>query len=339
MADENELEPGTPENVAIAPATPGEKLRAAREARGFSLADVATRTRIAQRQLEAIERDDYEALPGVPYAIGFSRAFARAVELDEVAIAAEVRRAVSASDLGANRYEAYEPADPARVPSRTLAWTLAAVVILVVGAYAIWRTQILTPPTGEQIAEEQAPAAAPARAPAGAAATPAAQPVVFTAVDDVWLRIYDEAGERLKDGLLKKGERFVLPPNARNPMILTGRPQALVINVGDKTIPPLGDPDRTIADVPVSAGALLARLSAAPATTPSAGAGGTASALSAPSKRPSAPRPARQDAPADSGATTSGASVTNPAASNPAPAASTPSAATPAPAATSSSGN
>jgi hypothetical protein len=98
------------------------------------------------------------------------------------------------------------------------------------------------------------------------------QTVVFTANDDVWLRIYDEAGERLKDGLMKKGESFTLPANARNPMILTGRPQALTVSVGGKPVAPLGAPDRTISDVPVSAAALLAR--AAPAavspTTPSA---------------------------------------------------------------------
>ena len=76
MAEQPELESG-----AVAPdvqsSTPGAKLRAAREAQGLSMQDVATRTRIAQRQLEAIERDDYSALPGIPYAVGFARAYAR----------------------------------------------------------------------------------------------------------------------------------------------------------------------------------------------------------------------------------------------------------------------
>ncbi|EPR17521.1 helix-turn-helix domain-containing protein [Sphingobium indicum] len=263
MAEEPELESGAaPERQ---PDTPGARLRAAREAQGLSIQDVATRTRIAQRQLEAIERDDYAALPGIPYAVGFARAYARAIDVDEVAIAADVRSAVHNSDLGSNRYEAFEPADPARVPSRALAWTAAAIVVLLVAGFAVWRTQVMTPPTGEEIAAQQAAPAPAATKPAAGArpAAPVVQTVVFTANDDVWLRIYDETGERLKDGLMKKGESFTLPANARNPMILTGRPQALAVTVGGKPIAPLGPPDRTIADVPVNAEALLAR--AAPA--------------------------------------------------------------------------
>ncbi|HWV12473.1 MAG TPA: helix-turn-helix transcriptional regulator, partial [Sphingobium sp.] len=144
MAEQPELDSGAQASDEQS-STPGAKLRAAREAQGLSMQDVATRTRIAQRQLEAIERDDYSALPGIPYAVGFARAYARAVDLDEVAIAADVRHAVHNSELGANRYEAFEPADPARVPSRVLAWTAAAIVIVLVAGFTIWRTQMLTP--------------------------------------------------------------------------------------------------------------------------------------------------------------------------------------------------
>lgn len=272
MADETDVETGANGAPEMQPGTPGAKLRAGREAIGLSLSDVATRTRIAQRQLEAVERDDYAALPGIPYAVGFARAYARAIDMDDVAIAADVRRAVHESDMGANRYEAFEPVDPTRVPSRALAWTAAIIVVVLVAGFTIWRTQMFTAPTGEEIAaqEQVGPAAARPAGPVQVAA-PAAQPVVFTAIDDVWLRIYDEAGERLKDGLMKKGESFTLPANARNPMILTGRPQALSVTVGGKAVPPLGAPDRTIADVAVSAQALLARgNSAAPAASPAA---------------------------------------------------------------------
>lgn len=283
MADELNVEGGAANAPEMQPNTPGGKLRAGREALGLSLPDIATRTRIAQRQLEAIERDDYTALPGIPYAVGFARAYARAIDMDDVAIAADVRRAVHDSDMGANRYEAFEPVDPARVPSRALAWTAAIIVVLLIAGFTIWRTQMFTAPTGDEIAR-QGQVAPVAIRPAGTIAPvpPAAQPVVFTAVDDVWLRIYDEAGERLKDGLMKKGEIFALPATARNPMILTGRPQALSVTVGGKAVAPLGAPDRTIADVPVNAEALLARGAAAG----SAPATGSAPAAASPSTRP-----------------------------------------------------
>lgn len=288
MAEQPEMETDLA-GTETQPDTAGAKLRAAREAQGLSVQDVATRTRIAQRQLEAIERDDYSALPGIPYAVGFARAYARAVGLDEVAIAADVRNAVHNSELGSNRYETFEPADPARVPSRALAWTAAAIVIILVAGFTIWRTQLLTPPTEQEMAAQQAaPAAAPRPAPSARPAAPVVQTVVFTANDDVWLRIYDETGERLKDGLMKKGESFTLPANARNPMILTGRPQALAVTVGGKPVAPLGSPDRTISDVPVSAEALLAR------AAPAAPAGSPAPATQAP------PQPAAPASPAAS---------------------------------------
>lgn len=289
MAEDTEFDTGATSLAEAQPATPGAKLRAAREAQGLSIQDVASRTRIAQRQLEAVERDDYAALPGIPYAVGFARAYARAVDMDEVAIAADVRHAVHNSDIGANRYEAFEPVDPARVPPRRLAWVALAIVLILVAGYAVWRTQALTPPTGEEIARDES-RPVPARTVGTPAPTPpAAQPVVFTAVDDVWLRIYDEAGERLKDGLMKKGESFTLPATAKGPMILTGRPQALSVTVGGKAIAALGPADRTIADVPVNAEALLAR-GAAGATPPAAGTPAPA-ATRAPSSATPAPAP------------------------------------------------
>ena len=58
---------------------------------------------------------------------------------------------------------------------------------------------------------------------------------------------------------MKAGESFAVPADANKPMIVTGRPQALQVTVGGKPVAPLGEPDRTIADVGVSAAALLAR--------------------------------------------------------------------------------
>ncbi|RVT41767.1 helix-turn-helix domain-containing protein [Sphingobium algorifonticola] len=256
---------------------PGDVLRRAREAQGLSLQDVATRTRIPVRQLQLIEDHDYAALPGVPYAIGFARAYARAIDADEIAVAAAVRRELVEADvINAPRYEMFEPADPARVPPRTLAWTTLILALILVGGYTVWRTQMYTPPTDAQV--EQA-ADAPSAAPRSAAPTnrpapaPTQGPVVLTATDEVWLRIYDGAGERLLEKQMAKGETFTVPANANNPMILTGRPNALAVTVGGRTVAPLGPPERTIADVPISAAALLARPAPGSAASAPASAG------------------------------------------------------------------
>jgi len=255
---------------------PGTILRRAREAHGMSLADVAEVTRIAQRQLDAIERSDFGSLPGTPYAVGFARAYARAVGADEVEIARGVREELGA--LGeVDRYEAFEPIDPARIPPRRLAWVAAAIAILLAVAYGVWRTQFFTASTDEEISDLNNRATAaqpPAASPAVAEPAASAGPVVLTAISDVWLRIYDQAGERLFEKQMAKGESFTVPPEANNPMILTGRPDALSVTVGGKPVAPLGPPEKTISDVPVSAGALLSRpaadAAAAPAATPAA---------------------------------------------------------------------
>lgn len=250
---------------------PGDKLRLAREAMNASIDDIAARTRVPVRLLTALEKGDYKALPGSTYAIGFSRAYARAVGLDEVQIAREVRAELEAQDaIAGSRYEAFEPADPARVPPRYLAWTAIALALVLAVGYGIWRTQFFTVPTDEEIAETQvAEVPRPAPASPGTAAAPIPPPapagdVVLAATDTVWLRVYEEGGERLFEKEMAAGESFTVPSEANNPLILTGRPQALRVTVGGREVAPLGPPDRTIADVPISAAALNARAKPAP---------------------------------------------------------------------------
>ena len=75
-------------------------------------------------------------------------------------------------------------------------------------------------------------------------------------------------GERLLEKRLARDERYVLPADASDPRINTGRPDALAITVGGKSVPPLADTPVTISRVPVSAAALLARSAPTPTPTP-----------------------------------------------------------------------
>jgi cytoskeletal protein RodZ len=135
--------------VEAEPMTVGEELKAARARMGMSLADLAAETRVPMRHLESIERSEFSALPGHTYTVGFVRSYARAVALDDIAIVNALRSELSSG--GHERYEAplqnYDPADPARVPSKTLAWTAAAVAALVLVAYLIFRSYALAPTT------------------------------------------------------------------------------------------------------------------------------------------------------------------------------------------------
>lgn len=60
----------------------GEKLRAARLAKGFTLDDIQQSTKIQKRYLNAIESGDFEQLPGDFYVRAFTKQFAQAVDLD-----------------------------------------------------------------------------------------------------------------------------------------------------------------------------------------------------------------------------------------------------------------
>ena len=69
----------------------GTRLAAARERRGWSINEVASRVRLSPKQVSALERMAVEELPGPVFVRGFLRTYAREVGLD----AAEVRSASS----------------------------------------------------------------------------------------------------------------------------------------------------------------------------------------------------------------------------------------------------
>ncbi|MGJ3626299.1 helix-turn-helix domain-containing protein [Sphingomonas sp. MMS24-JH45] len=94
--------------------TVGARLRAAREAQGMSMADLAQRTRVTQRFLEAIEDDRLDLLPSSTYASGFARAMARAVGLDQAEIGRDIRAAIARGGGPVRQHHIEEIADPSR---------------------------------------------------------------------------------------------------------------------------------------------------------------------------------------------------------------------------------
>jgi cytoskeletal protein RodZ len=114
----------------------GGTLRAARERKGRTLADVAAATKIAVRVLESLERDDISKLPGGIFGRSFVRAYAEAVGLDPDDI---VRRFIAqfpdtsitaghpASTAAAEDNETFESSR--RVASTTL-WLIAVSVLI-----------------------------------------------------------------------------------------------------------------------------------------------------------------------------------------------------------------
>ncbi|MBZ0104201.1 MAG: DUF4115 domain-containing protein [Sulfuricella denitrificans] len=60
----------------------GARLKRERESQGLSLADVVHALRLSEKQIAALEIDDYSKLPGRTFVRGFIRNYARLVQLD-----------------------------------------------------------------------------------------------------------------------------------------------------------------------------------------------------------------------------------------------------------------
>ncbi|MEM6266365.1 MAG: RodZ domain-containing protein [Pseudomonadota bacterium] len=266
--------PTQPEPVGV-----GEMLRLAREQQGLDLAYIGAETRIPMHHLEAIELGAFDSLPSRTYAIGFARSYARAVGLDEFEIADAVRAEIADED---ERQSAMvggmEPGDPAKLPSAGLAWFGAfAALLLAVGVFSFYSTYFsagvgpasLLAEKDDEAADTGANGLAPGENGETSLAQAQSAPerhgrVIFTALeDDVWVRFYEDGGERLFEAQMASGDTFELPRSAAQPLINTGRPDAFAITIDGQAVPKLAEEPMTLGDTPVSAAALLARASPA----------------------------------------------------------------------------
>ncbi len=143
----------------------GAALRGAREALGLEVEDIAQATRVRAAHLAAIEAFELSALPSRPFAVGYVRAYARALGLDAEAVVARFKA------------EAPPPDGDLRAPGglghnapRRWRW-LAVLAVGVVAAVVTWNltrhAQVAPPHRGAALAAPRAALAA--RPPAGPA--------------------------------------------------------------------------------------------------------------------------------------------------------------------------
>ena len=98
---ENRLSGFTGSQPPPIPATagPGARLREAREAAGLSLDQVAQQLKLAQRQVKALEDENFGELPGRTFSRGFVRNYARLLNLDPHDLLAQLPDAAHAPAL------------------------------------------------------------------------------------------------------------------------------------------------------------------------------------------------------------------------------------------------
>ncbi|MBV7265014.1 helix-turn-helix domain-containing protein [Erythrobacter ani] len=283
MTDEHESsEDGPIADPEAGPATAGGYLRAAREKKGFELDHISAETRIPLRHLKAIEDGAFDELPSRAYAIGFARTYARAVGLDDRDITDLVREELAEGHARQSALAGgMEPGDPAKLPSAGLAWFGAvAAIILAVGVFSFYRTYFaagsgpapLVAETQDVDDSEQLAANENGGAEGGDANAAVIDPegkVVFTALEDgIWVRFYEDEGERFFEAQMASGDTFEVPADSEAPLINTGRPDAFSITIDGKEVPKLSEEPITLGDTPISASALLARSESDAASAP-----------------------------------------------------------------------
>jgi cytoskeleton protein RodZ len=111
---------------------PGEFLRRERELRHMSLDEVAERTKISRRYLEAIEDERYDRLPGETFVRGFIRSYAQSIGLDPDDTLLIYNRSRLVHDMAPVQTERPFPARHTW-NGRSLLWLLVAGVVIVGG--------------------------------------------------------------------------------------------------------------------------------------------------------------------------------------------------------------
>lgn len=131
------MEQQSEHNVQTAAVSVGSALRTARESAGLSLGEVADRLKLSMRQLEAIENDNFDALPGATFVRGFVRNYARFLEIDPAPLMTALDgHFPSAVKEVANLSREERESEP-EAPSESSGGSGKAMVGLLVGAVAV----------------------------------------------------------------------------------------------------------------------------------------------------------------------------------------------------------
>ncbi|MDT3670812.1 MAG: helix-turn-helix domain-containing protein [Aromatoleum sp.] len=186
------LDQGVPATESADAASVGEVLRRGRERRGETVADVAYALKLTARQVEAMEGDRFDLLPGPAFVRGFVRNYARYLGMDGAALLAGFDKALAAPPIELAPLSNADGVMPsggqsrrAHVPAALVAGIL--LLVVVVGWFFDWFETPAGDPAGGDasvLAPQSAPVPdasdvlAPGEVPAPPAEPAAAAPAV-----------------------------------------------------------------------------------------------------------------------------------------------------------------
>jgi len=239
----------------------GETLRRERLRKGLTLEQVSRETKIPSRLLDALEREQFQQLPGGVFAKSFARQYAQFLGLDDEELSAEVGKVVNpVVDLP--NFDLPGP-DPTSTVSRIMDWPsgaqsntstlrslamVVAVMLVCSAVYAWWQksrqpvTTALPAATSEK--GQTVPKAAESQANSGGAASSSVTPadgalhVSLRADADAWVQAWAD-GKSVMTELLQPN--MVKTLDATDAVrIRTGNAGGLSLTVNGKSTGPIG---------------------------------------------------------------------------------------------------
>ncbi|MBD1554409.1 RodZ domain-containing protein [Pseudomonas typographi] len=127
-----------PEVVAAARTNPGETLRLARESRGWTLPEVATRLNLTQVSLANLEAGAFDRLPGHTFARGYIRAYAKLLSMDQAPLVEAFDQYTGTNAEGSEVHGLGRIEEPMRLSQNLLRIVSLVLLLCVIGGGFFW---------------------------------------------------------------------------------------------------------------------------------------------------------------------------------------------------------
>ena len=225
----------------------GDKFRAAREARGVGIDRVAQETKISGRFLQAIERGEFDSLPGGIYTRGFIRTYAAVLGLNPAEAVSEFEKTAGRQD---QELIVRNAADRRQSADRNLYVGAAGALIGLIVLFYVFSGK----PTGNtSVIRQPEPAAkSPSQAVAAAAVAevPEAKPIEerpaapaltieMHVIERTWVSLHVDGRDIVNSEILEPGTSRTYTAHT-SIQLRVGNAAGLVLKVNERELPALG---------------------------------------------------------------------------------------------------
>lgn len=228
----------------------GEVLRKTREEKGLSYHDVEDSIKIRVRYLEALEKEEYNILPGITYTKGFLRSYSKYLGLNPEEIISLFNSSIEK--------ETESELQPPLTPIQSTPVWFKPIVLIMMALFAVaivigitFFTKMNNNPPGSDYTPTPLPTAPEIQKPIDQepeSTKPIEQPsevkyegivaeLVFK--EDCWLKVKVD-GAMMQDGIMAAGTTKVIQGAERIEFLTIGNAGGLTLKLNGKDVPPLG---------------------------------------------------------------------------------------------------